>query len=51
MYAQALRQIAADSTLDWVNYAPFVYASAKSVHGFRVNPEGKFRLQDVWLGQ
>jgi peptide/nickel transport system substrate-binding protein len=51
VYAQALRQIAADSTLDWVNYAPFVYASAKSVHGFRVNPEGKFRLQDVWLGQ
>ncbi len=50
LYAKALTTIAADSALDWVNYTPFVYAYPKNVHGFHVNPEGKFRLQDVWLG-
>jgi peptide/nickel transport system substrate-binding protein len=50
LYSKALSQIAADSALDWVNYTPFVYAYPNSVHDFHVNPEGKFRLQDVWLG-
>ncbi len=49
LYSQALNKIAADSTLDWVNYSPFVYAYPHNVHGFLANPEGKFRLQDVWL--
>jgi peptide/nickel transport system substrate-binding protein len=49
LYSQALNKIASDQVLDWVNYTPFVYGYAHSVQGFHVNPEGKFRLQDVWL--
>jgi peptide/nickel transport system substrate-binding protein len=50
LYAQIQAIVAQDAPFVPLDYPPYIYAYAASVHGFAVNPGGAYRLEDVWLG-
>jgi peptide/nickel transport system substrate-binding protein len=49
LYAQIQEIVAEDAPFVALDYPPYIYAVSDKVNGFKVNPGGAYRLEDVWL--